>query len=121
MILVDASVWVDHIDHRMDAMNELLDGYQVVMHPFVAGEILLGSLNRRATWARLFDRLPQVLPVRHNAVMQMMEDRRLFGSGIGYVDLHLLAAAAVTSDVRLWTRDKRLARAAEQLGVGFVV
>lgn len=116
MTLVDTSVWIDHlraVDARLVGL--LLDG-QVVCHPFVVGEIACGVLNRRAEVLSLLQNLPHAAVVDHEEALTFVEAHALPGSGVGWVDVHLLASACLTG-ARLWTRDRLLARAARRLGV----
>ena len=117
MILVDTSIWIDHLRAGDSDLVALLQDNQVMAHPWVTGEIALGSLARRHEVLGLLAHLPQATVATDAEVMGLVDDRRLFGRGIGWVDAHLLAATLLTSNARLWTRDKRLAGVAEQVGV----
>lgn len=116
MILVDTSVWVDHL-RRGDALlqERLLKG-EVLTHPFVMGEIACGALRERGLFLDLMKALPGVSQARDVEVMRMIEAKRLWGLGAGWVDMHLLAACRL-SNCRLWTRDKCLRAAAAKAGV----
>jgi predicted nucleic acid-binding protein len=117
LILVDTSVWVDHLRVGDERLAALLDGGEVLGHPFVIGELALGNLRRRdAFFADLRD-LPQATVAWEEEVLDLIEREALFGRGIGYVDVHLLAAALLTTDTKLWTRDRRLQAVAAQLGL----
>lgn len=87
------------------------------MHPFVIGEVMLGNVSDRLAVRDMLSKMPLLLPVRHSEVMELIETAPLFGIGVGYVDAHLLASARTTKHCALWTRDKNLIRAAQQLGV----
>jgi predicted nucleic acid-binding protein len=115
MILVDTSIWVDHLRRADVTLADLLMRGQVLCHPAVLGEIALGQLQNRAGVLGLLANLPQALPATHEEVMTLIEAHSLSGLGIGYVDAHLLAAALLT-EASLWTRDKRLRSAAQALG-----
>ena len=117
MILVDTSAWIDHLRTGDDALVRALDDGEVVTHPFVIGELACGNLRNRADVLRLLEDLPRARGATHEEVMAMVERRQLMGMGIGYVDAHLLAAAALTPSTSLWTRDKRLSGAAARLGL----
>ncbi len=117
MILVDTSVWIDHLRRRDEVLVELLGEGKVLAHPFVIGELALGSLHQRASILGWLRRLPSASVARDNEVMLLIEQQPLFGLGIGYVDAHLLTAARLTPDTLLWTRDKRLLAVAERLSV----
>lgn len=117
MILVDTSIWVDHLSRAPDArLSELLARWQVLSHPFVVGELALGHLRRRAILNELGD-LPQAVTATDAEVLATIERHSLAGKGIGYVDAHLFAAVQLTEGAALWTRDKRLSAAAARLGL----
>lgn len=117
MILADTSVWIDHLNQGDETMSELLRARQVLAHPFVLGEVTLGSVrNRKAALAILHD-LPRATYAEDRGVLQLIEDRALTGTGIGYMDAHLLASVLLTSGSRLWTRDRALRRVARQLSL----
>ena len=117
MILVDTSVWVDHLRIGDDRLRELLAREQVLVHPFIIGELALGGLRRRTGTLRRLHQLPMASVARHDEVMRMVEQQKLYGIGLSYVDVHMLAAARLTQDTRLWTRDKSLSAAAERLSL----
>lgn len=116
MILVDTSIWVDHLRRGDPKLAQLLEQAHVLGHPAVLGEIALGSLAHRAEVLSLLAHLPQALSLSENEVSELIHGRRIFGRGIGYVDAQLLASALITPDARLWTRDARLAEVAIELG-----
>lgn len=117
MILVDTSIWVDHL-HRTDpVLSQLLHSETVLVHPVVIGEVALGSLADRSATVRILHKLPQSVVAQNREVLQLIEDWKLHGSGIGYSDVELLASVLLTSGSRLWTRDRSLRRAAEQLSL----
>lgn len=117
MILVDTSVWVDHLRAGEPRLAEQLEAAQVFGHPHVTGELALRHLVRRATVIESLRSLPQCVPATDAEVLVFVDENRLFGLGIGYVDAHLLAAVRLTRGARLWTRDRRLAQIAQRLGV----
>jgi predicted nucleic acid-binding protein len=117
MILVDTSVWVDHFRKSDTALQLLLESARVITHPFVIGEIALGNMPQYDLVLRQLDRLPKATKASDHEVMHFIRSRKLFGTGIGFVDAHLLATAFLSSSAGLWTRDKRLHRIAEDLGV----
>ena len=119
MVLVDTSVWVDHLRQGDTALMRLLDAQQVLMHPLVAGELACGNLKNRKTLLGLFDALPHAMEAEHTEVRTFIETRKLMGKGLGYADISLLAAAALNNGAHLWTRDKRLKNAARQLGLAY--
>jgi len=115
MILVDTSVWIDHLRNAEPALVRLLEGGRVLAHPFVTGELALGSLRQRDVILGALQDLPQAVAARDDEVLRFIDQNALFGLGIGYVDVHLLAAVRLTPGVSLWTRDKRLRAVAERL------
>ena len=115
MTLVDTSVWVDHLRRRNARLAALLDQDQVGCHPFVIGELALGGLKQRARVLDLLAELPVARALGHHDVLAMVEERALSGSGIGWVDAHLLASALVER-WPLWTLDRRLDATARRLG-----
>lgn len=119
MILVDTSVWVDHLRSGDAQLAALLERGGVVMHPFVVGEIACGSLTHRGSIIELLCELPAAAVAESEEVLGFIERHALHGKGIGYVDVHLLASVALTQGACLWTRDKRLQAAAEELGCAY--
>ena len=115
MILVDTSVWIDHLAHGDARLQTLLEDGQVLTHPYVIGEIALGSLPRRQETLSALQALPAIDVASADEAMAFLHGEQLFGMGIGYVDLHLLAATRLETAARLWTRDKRLLQAAVRL------
>jgi predicted nucleic acid-binding protein len=117
VILVDTSVWVDHLRAGDAGLVDLLERRAVVCHPWVTGEIALGRLSRRDEILRLLGSLPQAEVATPTELRAFVEAHRLFGLGIGYVDAQLLASARLTPDTLLWTRDRPLAAVAARLGL----
>ena len=115
MILLDASVWIDHIQSADRNVSKLLEDGNALCHPFVIGEVGLGNFRGRGVFLDQLRKLPVAEVASDNEVMTLIESHRLFGRGIGYVDAHLLAAVFLTPDAKLWTRDKRLKEAAAKL------
>ena len=120
MMLVDTSVWVEHLRHGLPALATALDEGQVLMHPFVLGELACGNLRNRAELLRLLSDLPPAPTVTDCEALAFIEAHQLMGRGIGYIDVHLLASAALAGSARLWTLDKRLAAVAEVLALDYV-
>lgn len=116
MVIVDASVWICHLRQAEPRLLELIEQGRLLMHPFIVGEIALGSLARRDATVDLLRDLAEAPVVTLGEVLLLIERENLHGLGIGYVDAHLLASARL-ADATLWTRDKRLDRAADRLGV----
>ncbi len=119
MILIDTSVWIDHLRNGSAALTDVLEQEQVMTHPFVIGELACGNLKDRRQVLDLMAALPPAAVASDKEVLLFIEDRRLMGKGIGYVDAHLLASVTLTEDAQLWTRDKRLAAVATDLRLAF--
>lgn len=117
MILVDTSVWIDHLRTGDSRLVELLQDGHVLAHPWVTGELALGHISRRGEVLALLHNLPQATVATDVEVLALIDNHHLFGLGIGYVDAHLLAATMLSANARLWTRDKRLAAVAHQHGL----
>jgi hypothetical protein len=117
VILADTSVWVDHLRKGDAALATLLSGGQVVVHPFVIGELACGYLERRDEILSLLTALPPAKPVEHHEALAFVARQGLQGKGLGWIAVHLLASARITG-CSLWTRDKALSAAAEAAGVG---
>jgi len=117
LILVDTSIWIDHLRARDEQLATLLDTGKVLAHPFVTGELALGNLVNRQVVLGALQELPQASVATDAEVLQFIGEKTLFGSGIGYTDTHLLAAVLLMPGSTLWTRDKRLRAVASRLGV----
>jgi hypothetical protein len=118
MVLVDTSVWVKHLRNGDIALADLLDDGDVLCHPFIVGELACGNLKNRAEILALLQALPMAPIAQHGEVMRFLEDNRLMGKGLGFIDLHLLASS-VLSGIRLWTLDKRLHQVSLKLGLAY--
>ena len=116
MILVDTSVWVDHFRRSDRLLIGALDQGVAGVHPFVIGELALGHLRQRAAILGLLNALPQSEPATHDEVLLFAHEQKLAGTGVGWIDAHLLAAARL-SGWSLWTSDRRLKTVAERLGI----
>lgn len=117
MILADTSVWIDHLRHDDAQLRASLAARDISCHPFIIGEIAMGSLKDRAMFLRFLSLLPRVRLARDEEVLQLIERHGLFSLGLGYVDAHLLAATMLTPEAWLWSRDRRLHDAATRLGI----
>lgn len=117
MILVDTSVWIDHLRTNEPLLVGCLLQNQVLCHPFVRGELALGHLQQRSKILTALDNLPQAPLVFVDEVNFFIERHQLFGLGIGYIDAHILASTQLIGNARLWTRDKRLLAVATQLNL----
>lgn len=119
MILVDTSVWIDHLCAGDAELAALLNGSQVLMHPFVLGELACGNLRNRTEVLVLLKDLPQAVLANDEEVLFFIERHVLMGRGIGYVDAHLLAAVTLGGVTKIWTRDKRLRAVADALALAY--
>ncbi len=117
MILVDTSVWIDHLRRSNGRLLAALEAGEVVIHPMVIGELACGNLNNRREILNLLSNLPMAPSATDVEVLGLIERRKLMGRGIGYLDAHLLAATALAHPARLWTGDQHLARVATELGL----
>jgi predicted nucleic acid-binding protein len=117
MILVDTSVWIDHFRQGNVELTRLLNTGQVLTHRFVIGELALGNIQNRNVILSTLQNLPQATVASDEEVLSFIERQALFGSGIGYIDAHLLAATLLSPGSFLWTRDKRLLAESVKLGV----
>ena len=119
MILADTSIWVEYLGRGDDNLAALLNDGQIVMHPFVIGELACGNCNNRAQILLQLHDLPMTPTADAVEVLFFIERQRLMGLGVGYVDVHLLVGASLMPPTRLWTRDKRLHKAAGSLGLAY--
>ena len=119
MVLVDSSIWIDHLRKPILEFYELLERHDVLAHPLLIGEIAMGSLKDRAPFLQSLSELPTAVLAREEEVLRMVEKDELHGLGIGYIDAHLLAATRLTPDAELWTRDTRLDSIAEAMGLRY--
>ena len=119
MILVDTSVWIDHLRRGVPRLAEALEGQEVLVHPFVIGELACGEFDKRREVLNLLSALPASAVETDDETLLFIERHRLMGKGIGYVDAHLLASVMLTGSTTLWTRDKRLHAVAAGLRVEF--
>ena len=119
MILLDTSIWIDHINAPVSELVSLLNNGEVLAHPMVIGEIACGSIRNRADLLFYLLSLPMIGEVDHGAVLREIDTRGYMGRGIGYIDAHLLASVIRDGSASLWTRDRRLAQIADELGIAF--
>ena len=117
MILVDTSIWIDHLRGGNLDLAAKLEAGQVLTHPLVIGELAMGDLRPRDVVLRSLTQLAQAVLARDGEVLAYVERLALHGRGIGYIDAHLLASTALSLDTQLWTRDRRLAEIAAELGL----
>ena len=116
MILVDTFIWVEHLRRGLPRLVTLLQDGEVLIHPWVIGELACGNLRNRSQVLELLQGLPAATVASDAEVLHLIERDRLMGRGIGYVDAHLLASARL-SHCRLWTQDRRLADVAQEQGL----
>jgi predicted nucleic acid-binding protein len=119
LILVDTSVWVDHLRKVDPVLIDLLEQQVVLVHPFVIGELACGNIRNRSEILDLMQRLPVAPRATDDEVLTLIHRHRLMAKGIGLIDVHLLASSALATETSLWTRDKQLAAIANRMGLGF--
>jgi predicted nucleic acid-binding protein len=119
MVLADSSVWIKHFRYGEPALVDHLSDGRVLMHPFVCGELACSTLKNRGVVLSDLQALPSAAQATTAEVLKLIEDRKLWGRGLGWIDTHLLASALL-SHCSFWTLDKRLAEAARDLRLGFV-
>jgi predicted nucleic acid-binding protein len=116
MVLVDTSIWVDHFQHKVSLLEDLLNAGEVVTHPFIIGELACSKMRNRAEILDLLAALPTVKVASHSEALHLVDIRSLHGKGIGWIDIHLLSSSLL-NHTPLWTRDKKLHAAAKALGI----
>ena len=121
MILVDTSIWIDHLRNGDAGLARLLEDARVAVHPFVIGEIALGNLRARDDVLATLTKLPHAVVASNEEVLHFVAIHSLSGLGIGLIDVHLLAATRLTADLALWTRDKKLLTVASRLGMAAAI
>lgn len=119
MILVDTSVWIDHLRRAESALGSVLENGLAMCHPFVIGELACGRLRERARIIDMWSKLPAAPVAMHDEALTFVSRHALAGRGIGWLDVHLLASTALAGGAKLWTYDKRLADVAADLGIGY--
>ena len=118
MVLVDTSVWVAHLRNGESGLESLLNDGHVVCHPCIIGELACGNLINRSEILSLLHALPAAIHAEHEEVMRFVENNRLMGKGLGYIDIHLLVSA-ILSDLQFWTLDKKLNQVSVELGLAY--
>jgi hypothetical protein len=118
LILVDTSVWIDHLHRSIAFLGDALESGDVLVHPFIIGELACGEMKGRHDFLTLLATLPASVIATDEETLHFIENRRLMGKGIGYIDAHLLASVTLTDGAQLWTRDSRLRVIAAKLAVG---
>ena len=118
MVLVDTSVWVDHLRNGRVGLADLLSEGVVACHPFVIGELACGGLKNRVEILSLLQALPASIVAKHEEVMSFIENHKLMNRGMGYIDVSLLASALLMG-IPIWSLDKKLGEAAQRFGLAF--
>jgi predicted nucleic acid-binding protein len=118
MVLVDTSVWVSHLRHGNPKLQEMLQEGKVVSHPFIIGELTCGNISNRVEIISLMQSLPMLDIVEHEELLLFIEHNKMMGTGLGFVDVHLMAAA-ILAGIPLWTQDKSLKQACSRLSIDF--
>lgn len=118
MVFVDTSIWVFHFREGNPQLKELLLNGRVVCHPYIVGELACGNLKNRKQILSLLQTIPMVTTADHEEVMHFIEQHQLMGISLGYVDVHLLASALL-SRIPLWTKDRKLKKAAVKLNISY--
>lgn len=121
MILIDSSIWIDHLRATDARLFALLNRREALVHPFVLGELLLGMVADRPALIETFRDLPQATVADPAEVLAVIDNHRLHGRGIGYVDVHLVASALLMPETTLWSRDRKLTTIAGELGIAAIV
>ncbi len=118
MVLVDTSVWVSHLRNGDEGLEKLLNDGQVVCHPFIVGELACGNLKNRDVILMYLQSLPMAILAEDGEVLKFIENHQLMGKELGYIDVHLIAAAVLT-DAPLWTFDKTLDKITKRIGINY--
>jgi predicted nucleic acid-binding protein len=119
VILVDTPIWIDHLHKGVPELADRLDACEVLTHTLVIAELACGNVKNRAAVLTLLAKLPSAAVATNNEVLALIERQSLMGRGLGFVDAHLLASAALTPECRFWTRDRRLRNIAESLELSY--
>jgi predicted nucleic acid-binding protein len=119
MILVDTSVWIDHLRSGDKMLAHLLESTQVLIHPLVIGELACGNLSTRKEVLALLADLPRVVTATDEEVLFFIDQHQLMGRGVGYIDAHLLSSTFLGGSAKIWTRDKRLAEISVELDIAY--
>lgn len=117
MILVDTSVWIDHFRRPVAALEHLILAEQAMCHPFIRGELAVGHLRDWLEAVGALQALPQAKTASEGEFLTLIVNEQLAATGLGFVDVHLLASCRATPGTKLWSRDKRLAKYADRMGL----
>ena len=115
MILVDSSVWIDHLRLSNSRLCVLLENHEVLMHTMILGELACGSLQHRNQRLRQWQDLPRLPSVPDDEAIRFIDHHSIMSRGLGFIHVHLLASVAATPATRLWTRDRTLGEIAADL------
>lgn len=118
MVIVDTSIWVDHLRKGSLHLEKLLLEAQVACHPFIMGELACGNIKNRNEFLSLIQTLPMAPTINLDEFLYFTEQNKLMGKGIGFVDIHLLASARL-SEIPLWTSDKKLKSVSMELNIAY--
>ena len=118
MVLVDTSVWVSHFRHGNSRLQKLLKQSRIVSHPFIIGELACGNISNGTEIISLIQSLPMLDAVEHEELLLFIVHNKMMGRGLGFVDVHLMAAAMLAG-IPIWTQDKKLKQACSRLGIDF--
>jgi predicted nucleic acid-binding protein len=118
MVLVDTSVWVSYLRHGNSKLQEMLQDGKVAIHPFIIGELTCGNISNRIEIISLMQSLPMLDVVEHEELLLFIEHNKMMGTGLGFVDVHLMAAVMLAG-IPLWTQDKKLKQACYRLSINF--
>ena len=119
MILVDTSIWIDHFAKADPVLALLISDNKIVQHPYVSGEILVGNPHRRDALSLFLRMMPRIEPVTEEEFHSFLDESELFGSGLGFVDIHLIAAATAIPDTVIWTRDRRMLEQIQRFNMSY--
>lgn len=120
MILVDTSIWVEHLRAANPHLMDVLADLRVAIHPFVVGELAVGNLRDRSTVLSTLQGLPEAVRAQDSEVLSFVHAQRLHGRGLSYIDVHLLASSMLSENSLLWTSDRRLHESAQELGIAYL-
>jgi predicted nucleic acid-binding protein len=119
MVLVDTSLWIDHLQKGNVHLENLLLNMEVACHPFIIGELACGNLKNRSEILSLLHSLPMAPSVENDEILHFIERNKLMGSGLGLIDVHLLASARL-AHIQLWTSDKKLLNTSVSLNMAYI-
>jgi hypothetical protein len=117
MILVDTSVWIDHLRKKGGSLATMLEANLVLIHPFIIGELACGNLRNRGGLLAHLNELPRITVATDSEVLHFIQHGNLMARGVGYLDMHLLASVQLHGHASLWTSDKRLAAISQELSL----